>query len=634
MAETLFKHWESYRSGNDHRNDRCSYIKNICDKELFEAYKKKAGFLYFSANNLLEKMSEKLPDESTGYALFSSESCLLKLYGSESFLLWCRKHSITPGTIWDKELIGVNAVPIAKEFNQPITTGGVESCCDFLSSVAIHFCPVTLHGSLETNSHCGGIAILTPLDNDNPYLPLLCYANAREICMRSFWHVTSKAYTNVSSGLLSIIQSNNKHYLLFANDRLFKELNIPIENLSFIDLEEIVEPLPANKGFWHIVNGRTEAENVPVRLKCRWGEVAWLMTSKLMVDPVSRMNYMIIFLQSSRRSKNPVSHDPFSNVNYSFTDIQTKNKQFDDMLHYAKAASNSESSILLLGESGSGKDVIAQAIHRESPRKDKPFVALNCAAFSKELISSELFGYEEGSFTGAARGGTMGKFELANNGTLFLDEIGDMPLDLQTTLLRVLEAKSFMKVGGNKLIHVNVRIIAATNQDLREKIHKKLFREDLYYRLGVIRLTVPPLRERKEDIVPLAEYFVNMICKQIGKEPFMLDVKAKQFLESYTWPGNIRELKNMIEGIVNIYNGPVIESSQVTGYLFSNINGSTPRVLQRSSESYRVPAGVRPSKEDISAALMKTRGNKVETAKTLGISRRTLYRRLAEFGLL
>lgn len=499
MAETLFKRWESYHSGNDHRNDRCDHIKNTCSKELFEAYKKKAGFLYFSADNLLEKMSEQLPGGSTGYALFSSESCLLKLYGSASFLQWCQERSIIPGMIWDTKRIGV----------------------------AIHFCPISHHDPVETH---GAIAILAPQDLDSPYLPLLCYANAREISLYTFWNEAS--------------------------------------------------------------------------------------------------------LQSSRRAKKPVSHHPRSGVNYSFADLLTKNKQFDDMLHYAKAASSSESSILLLGESGSGKDVIAQAIHRESPRKDKPFVALNCAAFSKELISSELFGYEEGSFTGAAKGGTMGKFELANNGTLFLDEIGDMPLDLQTTLLRVLETKSFMKVGGNKLIQVDVRIIAATNQDLREKIQKKLFREDLYYRLGVIRFTVPPLRERKEDIIPLAKYFVGTICKQIGKGPFILDAKAKEFLESYTWPGNIRELKNMVEGIINIYNGPVIELSQIAGYLCNNVNDSTPHMLQRNSASCRTPAGVRPTKEDITAALLKTRGNKVETAKTLGISRRTLYRRLVEFGLL
>ncbi len=618
MPETLFKHWKSYTSEHK-RKDCCGHIKNVCTSELFGAYKEKAGFLYLSANNLLEKVAGQLPEKNTGYALFSTEGCLLKLYGSISFLQWCRGRSIKPGTTWSKGRIEAK-----------------ENCCGFYSGVTVHFCPITLHSPAENRANCGGIAILAPQELDNPYLPLVCYANAQAISLHSFWLNSSKVYADVDSGFISTVHANNKHYLLFANNRLFKELNIPVHNLplkKLEDLEEIVEPLPANKDFWHIVNDHKEVDNVPFRLKCRWGEVACLINSKPLVDPVSQMNCMIIKLQSSRREKITISSYPHSDVNYSFADILTKNKKFDDILHYAKAAANSESSILLLGESGSGKDVIAQAIHRESPRDNKPFVALNCAAFSKELISSELFGYEEGSFTGATKGGTMGKFELANNGTLFLDEIGDMPLDLQTTLLRVLETKSFMKVGGNKLIHVDVRTIAATNQDLRDKIHKKLFREDLYYRLGVIRLTVPPLREHKEDIISLAEYFLDMFCKQIGKECFILEAKAKDFLESYSWPGNIRELKNTIEGIVNIHNSPVIEAAQIAGYLCDNVN-DVPPMLQRNSPSSRTSNGVKLNKEDITAALMENRGIKVEAAKALGISRRTLYRRLVEFNLL
>lgn len=632
MAETIFMPHDGYHLNAEFRKDRCSQIKKVCDRKHFELYKRNAGFLLFAANNLLEKMAGKLPDKSIGYMLFSKEGCLLKLYGSKIFLQWCQERSIIPGAIWDHKKMAANDLLNPEGLKLPLKVAGINNRCEYVPGATVYLSPITLSKPGETD---GKIAILAPKGHESPYLPLLCHTNAREISMLSFWHQSSKEYAaNIDSGLITIIRSDNKHHLLFANDRLIKELNVPKQYLPLIALDEIVNPLPANKDFWHIVNGCREAESVPVRLKCRWGEIGTQISSKPLFDPVSDLNCMIISFKSSQRVKKNEVRDQCSLTNYSLADLKTNNRHFNELLLYAKAASSSESSILLMGESGSGKDIIAQAIHLESPRKDQPFIALNCAAFSKELISSELFGYEAGSFTGAARGGTIGKFELANNGTLFLDEIGDMPLDLQTSLLRVLETKSFMKVGGNKLIRVDVRIIAATNQDLREKINKKHFREDLYYRLGVVRLTVPPLRERKEDIVPLAEFFVDMICKQIGKGPFVLDPKVRDFIEDYNWPGNIRELKNMIEGIINIHDGPVIDLAQITGYLSNHSYDNTLNVLQQNSGLHKTSSGKNLSKEDITAALLETRGNKVETAKTLGISRRTLYRRLVEFGIL
>lgn len=632
MAETIFMPHDGYHLSAENRKDRCSQIRPVCNKKHFDLYKKNAGFLFFAADNLLEKMAGQLPDKSIGFMLFSKESCLLKLYGSKLFLQWCQERSIIPGTIWDNKKIAASDLSNAEGLKLPVKVAGINDRFEYVSGATVYLSPIILSVPGEIN---GGIAILAPNGHESPYLPILCHTNAREISLLSFWHQSSQEYAaNIDSGLITIIQSDNKHYLLFANDRLINELNIPMQYLPFIALEEIVNPLPANKYFWHIVNDYQEAKNVSIRLKCRWGEIGTQISSKPMIDPVSDMNCMIISFKSSQRAKKNEFRDQCSLINYSFADIKTNNKHFNELLLHAKAASSSGSSILLLGESGSGKDIIAQAIHLESPRSDKPFVALNCAAFSRELISSELFGYEAGSFTGAARGGTIGKFELANNGTLFLDEIGDMPLELQTSLLRVLETKSFMKVGGNKLIRVDVRIIAATNQDFREKINKKLFREDLYYRLGVVRLTVPPLRERKEDVVPLAEFFVDMICKRIGKGPFEFDTNAREFLKGYNWPGNIRELKNMIEGIINIHDGPVIELAQITGYLSNHSNGNTLNMLQQNSGLHKAASGKNLCKEDITAALMETRGNKVETAKTLGISRRTLYRRLVEFGIL
>jgi len=225
------------------------------------------------------------------------------------------------------------------------------------------------------------------------------------------------------------------------------------------------------------------------------------------------------------------------------------------VLFRSKAAAGSDSTILLLGESGTGKDVFAQAIHNASGRNRGPFVAINCGAIPRELIASELFGYTEGAFTGAKRGGSPGKFELADGGTLFLDEIGEMPAELQTTLLRVLEQKTVTRIGGTEVIPVNVRIIAATNKDLSKEVVRGTFRQDLYYRLNVVSIRLAPLRERKEDIIPLARHFIGHLSAKLGKEPLKLENKVTSLIQSYCWPGNVRELQNVVERALHLAKG-------------------------------------------------------------------------------
>lgn len=654
MTENSSKLWQSYHTSERNRMGLSGQIKSAWRKSdtdkvdfvnakpssisrtHFDTYKNKTRFLYVSANNVITKMAEQYSNLNIGYALFSSDKYLLKLYGSASFLRWCEEHSITSKTIWDEKVIGANAVCIGMELKQPLSTVGAENYSKFLSNIAIHFCPIAINNTFVANSYYGGLALFCPEDINSLYLPILCYASTREISLMSFWHNSTRSIANVDgAGLITIDQSANKNHILFVNDQLYKALNMPRQNLAFIELEEIIAPLPANNEFWDIVNNRRVVEDISVRLKSKWGTISLMMSTTAIIEPTFHMIGISMMFQTARRIKNIISKYTSSNANFTFDDIITKNKQFYDVLQCAKAAADSEISLLILGESGSGKDVIAQAVHNASSRRDKPFIALNCAAFSKELISSELFGYESGSFTGAVKGGTIGKFELANNGTLFLDEIGDMPLDLQATLLRVLETQSFMKVGGNEMHHVNVRIITATNQNLMVKIQQKLFREDLFYRLGILRLNIPPLRDRKEDIIPLAEFFIDMICKRIHKKTFVLTPKAKEYLEDYTWPGNVRELKNMLEGIINIYDGPYVESTQISNYLFSSVNNNLTHPPQpKAKAAPKAEASIAVSKEDIMLALKKQKGNKVETAKALGISRRTLYRRLTEFELL
>ena len=252
---------------------------------------------------------------------------------------------------------------------------------------------------------------------------------------------------------------------------------------------------------------------------------------------------------------------------FKFENIVCHNKVLRTIVARAKKVANSPSTILLTGESGTGKEVFAQAIHNSSDREGGPFIPINCGAIPKELIQSELFGYEAGAFTGADRKGRMGKFEIANGGTLFLDEIGDMPLKMQVNLLRVIADRSIARVGGSKQIPVDVRLIAATNQNLLDEIEKGNFREDLYYRLNVVPFRLPPLRERPEDVIPIAEYHLSRISRRFGKRINRIHPDAKEALTAYAWPGNIREVRNAIEQAVNMTPGDTILRKHLPEYI-------------------------------------------------------------------
>ncbi len=293
----------------------------------------------------------------------------------------------------------------------------------------------------------------------------------------------------------------------------------------------------------------------------------------------------------------------------------------------ARAASN-HLPVLITGESGTGKELFAQAIHHESPRNIHPFVRINCAAIPKDLLETELFGYEEGAYTGAKSDGKPGKFELAEGGTVFLDEIGDLPLDMQPKLLRVLEEKEFERVGGTRLIQADFRLIAASNQDLEAMLEDGRFRKDLYYRLNVIPLHIPPLRERKEDIVPMARVMIEQISNDASLADIALDVQAERAMEKYDWPGNGRELSNVLERILSSLSGDTIHVCDLPFYLYRS-KGQMPGEGRKSLKTIQASA----EREAIRYALEATSYNKAKAAAMLGIHRTALYKKMKRHDL-
>ncbi len=302
--------------------------------------------------------------------------------------------------------------------------------------------------------------------------------------------------------------------------------------------------------------------------------------------------------------------------------IVGKSRAVFEAIELGKRVARSETTVLLLGETGTGKEVFAQSIHYESSRKSRPFVALNCSAFSKELLESELFGHKAGSFTGASHD-KKGLFEEASTGTIFLDEIGDMAIDLQAKLLRVLETGEFFRVGETKPTKVDVRIVSATNKDLPEEIDKGRFRSDLYYRLSVFSIELPPLRERKEDIGLLARYFAEIYAVKMGRKPFQLTDNYLKSLEESHWKGNIRELKNVIERSAILSEGEVLDIECLPHELL--LSGAGRPLSAFSLHSVE--------KLHIQKVLHYTRGNKLEAARLLEIGVATLYRKIEEYKL-
>ncbi len=301
-----------------------------------------------------------------------------------------------------------------------------------------------------------------------------------------------------------------------------------------------------------------------------------------------------------------------------------------------RAVAPTTATVLVIGESGTGKELVARAIHEHSPRKGKPFVTLNCAALSEGILESELFGHEKGSFTGAMAS-RKGRFEYADGGTLFLDEVADMPLSTQVKLLRVLEYGEIFRVGSNEPVKVDVRLVAATNKDPEKEVADGNFREDLYFRLKVVTLYLPPLRERVEDIALLLEAFVKEMGRIHGKEITEVTPEARQLLYRYRWPGNVRELKNAVESMTVMSEGPVLKADDLPDYVVGKSPGAFG-APGRQAGPVELPALTGMTLRDaerelIRNTLIETNGNRDLAAKKLGIGERTLYRKINEYGL-
>lgn len=484
--------------------------------------------------------------------------------------------------------------------------------------------PIYLHGELV-----GAVAVfqdITILQNliDN----LVIEHEKTKQLQRTLEVVLNTAY----DGLIvvnekGIVTMTNQAFANFFSqspeDMIGKHIKDVYENPKFPDVLETGQPV---HGYIHDLNGHEIiASRIPITQD---GKIVGAL-GKVVFKDVNEL-YALTKKVNSLRSELDYYKKTILEKNFSALELlKGKNPRMASLVQIALRVAKSGSTVLLRGESGTGKELFAQLLHSESLNKNGPFIKVNCAAVPENLLESELFGYEDGAFTGARKGGKIGKFELADGGTLFLDEIGDMEMAMQVKLLRVIQEREIERLGSNKARKINVRLVAATNRDLETMIREKLFREDLYYRLNVVTLTIPPLRERIDDLEALIDTFIKKFNQQFAQSVTGMSEETKSVLMKYRWPGNVRELENIVERAFNMLDGSEIQLKHLPNYL-QILATHEARIFSGGSLDSILDA---VEKEALIYALDTANGNKVQAAKSLGLSRAGLYKKLIKHNL-
>lgn len=417
----------------------------------------------------------------------------------------------------------------------------------------------------------------------------------------------------------------NEHgVILNANEKFSDLLNIPLENLIGQNVSDYIAGNINCNALYYSLEEFNGVSNVSIKSKRK--PHSTIEMKKCIVGNFDKHPLILLsFNNPQAQNMKAINTNDMTNDDlYSFDDLLGESDLFVKVKNMAQKAAKSSFNILIEGESGTGKELMAQSIHRASQRKG-PFVAINCGSLSKELLQSELFGYEDGAFTGAKKGGNPGKFELADGGSIFLDEIGEMPMDMQVSLLRCLQEKSFTRVGGTHIKKVDVRIIAATNRNIYEEVKKGNFREDLYYRLNVIDIKMPPLRERIQDLSSLSSHILNKLCQELKlSKAIQVSTEAMECFQHYEWPGNVRELQNVLERAIIYMNGHVISSDCLPAHIKQSNANSAVDSNGRLEEYEKIA---------ITKVIRKNQGNLSKSAMELGIARSTLYQKINKLSI-
>ena len=562
--------------------------------------------------------------------LTDSEGCILTIIGDETILSEAFSYKMMPGAYMDESSIGTNAMGTALAEEMPVQISGDEHYIEAYHKWTCSASPIrdtsgTIIGVLDLTGYCELV---------HPHTLGMVVAAAKAIermlQVQEYNHALelAKLYNE------TIIDSISAGILTAGLDGTIKTVNHYAPELFGYTTSEIrgMKAWQLFDGWNQVLSASSAHRNLAeeeVMVNSRKNKLMLTLSTYPIISSQKDLMDIVMVFKDVKKVRKLANRIMGRKAIYTFDKIIGENKQFKRVVEFAKKVADSRSGILIQGESGTGKELFAQAIHNHSSRREEAFVAMNCGAIPKTLIEAELFGYEEGAFTGAKNSGNPGKFEIADGGTLFLDEIGEMPLDMQTRLLRVLEEGTISRVGSNKACVVDVRIIAATNKNLQEEVSKGNFRKDLYYRLNVLPILLPPLRQRKDDLPLLIDYFTQRLSKRLNKKPLMLTEPQLAGFIAYDWPGNVRELENFIELMIHTEAVP----AEFRHDQLPHPAMAAPALVPSTPE----PADDLPLAEiqrrHILQVLNKYNGNISLSAKALGIARNTLYRNLELMGM-
>ena len=537
---------------------------------------------------------------------------------------------------WSERSAGTNGIGTALILGKAFQTFETEHYCRCFHGLTSTGVPIYDEGQYVQGILC----MLVPAGTSDHSLGMLntaCLAIQNKLKLR-ITRQEMQIVSNYRDAILysshsAVISVNRSGKILMLNQPAIRLLHLPPQEICTENF--LLDLLPSdNEGLKDILYNHTSDTDASIVVHTRKGAIRCKVNTAT-VKPCTRHEGGIVlsFDVIETIKNNTEAAVAVESTEYkSFNNLIGKNPKFVEQIALAKNAALSDANVLLLGESGTGKDVFAQAIHTYSSRANNRFFAINCSAMPRDLIASELFGYAEGSFTGAKKGGTPGKFEYANNGTIFLDEIGDMPLDLQGHLLRIIENRTVQRIGANKSIPLDVRIIAATNQNLQQAVQKGTFRQDLYYRLNVITIRMIPLRERLDDLKELSCYFYSTLTSSLRPPANPIADTFIQVLQNYDFPGNVRELRNIVERSMAMYPNRVLDASCLP---FDDLFNTASALPEKESPQTVPTDGEDRSgdRERVYFLLVKNKGNVSKTAQEMGIARTTLYRKMERYGL-
>lgn len=600
--------------------------------EEFSATIKENEKLISISRPFLENLYRFVKGSKYVVALFDRNGIILETLQDEEATAENRKLYWYPGVKWTEDAAGNNAAHTVLKVKKPIRIFSAQHYLRYFHHITASSAPIFApNGDLA-----GGIALTAFYYGANPHTLGMAVAAAKAIEnelkaekalseYKIVLQATELAYglqkAVISSIPEALIAIDSNGFVSLANDKAKKRLFPRMETCENQHISDIWGD--DNVRLLQLIEKHEHLADVEVRIHTPQGEGDFSLTLRPILSSEGIILGKVLILAEIKRIKSLVTKMIGAKAKFHFEDIQGRNPRFLQTVEQARLVSQNSANVLLLGESGTGKDIFAQAIHNASNRKNGPYVAINCAAIPRDLISSELFGYSEGAFTGSRRGGSQGKFELADGGTIFLDEIAEIPLELQAVLLRVIEDKSVIRIGGSRVRPVNVRIIAATNKNLMEEVKRGNFRKDLYYRLNVFTIHLLPLSERMDDIPVLASYFINKYARALGKDIKEIDKKVWEAFMSYSWPGNVRELQNVIERMMHYASGGTLTCELLPHEIMEQ---------KRKTFFEVVPPLAREEweKEEI-IRLLNMGYKKKAIAERLQISRTTLFRRLKKF---